>query len=67
MSRTSETSTREERAAATEGARRASRYRFAEERIRKIVDGAPPLTPEQLAKLAALLRPAAATSGARAA
>jgi hypothetical protein len=39
----------------TEDARRDSRYKFAEERIRKIVEGAPPLTAEQRAKLAALL------------
>lgn len=43
---------------ATEDARRQSRYRFAEQRIRKIVDGAPPLTADQRARLAALLAPA---------
>lgn len=47
-----------ERRAATENARRESRFRFAEARIRKIVDAAPPLTSEQRAKLAALLLPA---------
>jgi hypothetical protein len=47
--------TREARAKALEGARRAARYRFAEDRIRKIVDGAPPLTPEQRHRLAAIL------------
>jgi hypothetical protein len=45
-------------AAQTENARRQSRYRAAEERIRRIVDGAPPLTAEQRARLAALLSPA---------
>jgi hypothetical protein len=39
-----------------ERARREHRYRAAEERIRKIVDGAPPLTAEQRDKLALLLR-----------
>jgi hypothetical protein len=41
-----------------ERARREHRFRAAEERIRKIVEGAPPLTPEQRDKLAALLRSA---------
>lgn len=44
---------------ATEDARRASRYKFAAERIKKIVDGMPPLSDEQLSKLAVLLRPGA--------
>jgi hypothetical protein len=39
----------------TEDARRQARYRFAQDRIRKIVDGMPPLTDEQLSKLAVLL------------
>jgi hypothetical protein len=39
----------------TESARRAARFKFAQDRIRKIVDGMPPLTDEQLAKLVALL------------
>jgi hypothetical protein len=39
----------------TENARRAARFKFAQDRIRKIVDGMPPLTDEQLAKLAVLL------------
>jgi hypothetical protein len=43
--------------AQNENARRAARFRFAQDRIRKIVDGAPPLTDEQLAKLAVLLQP----------
>ena len=42
---------------ATEGARRAARFKFAEDRIKRIVDGMPPLTDEQLAKLAVLLQP----------
>ena len=41
----------------TEDARRNARYRFAEDRIRKIVDGLPALTDDQLAKLAVLLSP----------
>jgi hypothetical protein len=41
--------------AALEDARRLSRFKAAEERIRKIVDGAPKLTDEQLSKLAVLL------------
>jgi hypothetical protein len=50
--------TREEWANKTTDARRESRYKFAEARIRKIVDGAPPLTAEQRDKLATLLRSA---------
>jgi hypothetical protein len=46
-----------DRAAATEHARRAARYKFAQDRIRKIVAGLPPLTDEQLSKLAVLLQP----------
>jgi hypothetical protein len=41
-----------------ERARREHRFHAAEERIRKIVEGAPPLTAEQRDKLAALLRSA---------
>jgi plasmid maintenance system antidote protein VapI len=48
--------TREEWAKKTTNARRAARMRAAEERIRKIVDGAPPLTAEQRDRLALLLR-----------
>lgn len=40
----------------TEVARRAARFKFAQARVKKIVDGMPPLTDEQLAKLAVLLR-----------
>jgi hypothetical protein len=39
-----------------ERARREHRFRAAEQRIRKIVDGAPPLTAEQRERLALLLR-----------
>jgi len=39
----------------TENARRAARFKFAQDRIKKIVDGMPPLTDEQLSKLAVLL------------
>jgi hypothetical protein len=45
-----------DRAAHLERCRREHRFRAAEERIRKIVDGAPPLTAEQRDKLALLLR-----------
>lgn len=38
-------------------ARRAWRFKAAEERIRRIVDGMPPLTDEQREKLALLLHP----------
>lgn len=41
----------------TENARRAARFKFAQDRIKRIVDGLPPLTDEQLTKLAVLLRP----------
>ena len=37
-------------------ARRNARFHFARERIRRIVDGMPPLSDEQLAALARLLR-----------
>jgi hypothetical protein len=49
--------TPEERRDALEPACRAARFKYAEERIRKIVDGAPELTDEQLRKLAVLLSP----------
>jgi hypothetical protein len=38
-----------------EDARRNARYTYAQRRIKKIVDGMPPLTDEQLSKLAVLL------------
>jgi hypothetical protein len=44
----------------TENARRAARYRAAEERVRKIAAGDPPLTVEQRARLARLLLPGGA-------
>jgi hypothetical protein len=47
--------TREQWQQATENARREARYRFARERIGKIVGGAPPLTTEQRLELARLL------------
>src|SRR6266568_9520167 len=47
--------TEEQRRQQTLEARRAARARFAEDRIRKIVDGAPRLTDEQIAKLLVLL------------
>jgi hypothetical protein len=42
--------------ASTENARRQARFVAAQERIRKIVEGAPPLSSEQLDRLATLLR-----------
>jgi hypothetical protein len=39
----------------TENARRAARFKAARDRIRKIVDGSPPLTEEQRHQLALLL------------
>jgi hypothetical protein len=44
-----------EMSAALEDARRQSRFKAAEERIRRIVAGAPKLTDEQRAKLAAII------------
>jgi DNA-directed RNA polymerase subunit K/omega len=39
----------------TENARRAARFKFAAQRVRKIADGDPPLTDEQRAELATIL------------
>jgi hypothetical protein len=50
------TRTTEEWREATEHARREARYKFAQERIRRIVDGAPPLSQEQRDRLALMLR-----------
>jgi hypothetical protein len=47
--------TTEQRQQQTEEARRQARYKAAEGRIKKIVDAMPPLTDDQLAKLAVLL------------
>jgi hypothetical protein len=52
--------TREEWAAHTEPARRIARFRFARDKVRKIIDGKPELTDEELLALAALLAEAAA-------
>ncbi len=49
--------TPEQIAEATEDARRAARFKFAEDRIQKMADGLPAFTDEQLTKLAVLLRP----------
>jgi hypothetical protein len=48
--------TDEQRRQQTLEARRQSRYKYATDRIKRIVDGMPPLTDEQLSKLAVLLR-----------
>lgn len=45
----------------TEDARRSARYKFAQERIKRIVNGYPPFTDEQLSGLAVLLTPEAAS------
>ena len=58
MPRVADLPTHEQRSEATLPARREARFRYAQERIRKIVEGAPPLTQEQRSKLAALLRSA---------
>lgn len=49
--------TADDRAAATENARRQSRFKHARERVRRISDGAPPLTGEQRGELAGILLP----------
>jgi hypothetical protein len=48
---------------ATIEARRQARYRFAADRIRKIVAGSPPLTDAQKARLAVLLNGGAGLAG----
>ena len=53
----------EDRRAATENARREARFRFAQERIQRIVDAAPPLTELQRARLAGILLGARRTPG----
>jgi hypothetical protein len=63
VARIADLPTADERRKATEDARRSARYKFAEDRIRKIVDGAPPLTAEQRDRLASLLRPSGAGAG----
>jgi hypothetical protein len=55
MPRVADLGTPEERRAATEPARLASRFSFAQDRIKRIVDGWPPLTETQKAKLACIL------------
>ena len=62
MARVADLATPEERRAATEPARRAARFKFAEERIRQIVNTAPPLTAEQRERLALLLHPGQVTN-----
>jgi hypothetical protein len=42
---------------ATEEARRSARFKFAEDRIKRIVAGWPPLTEQQRERLALLLNP----------
>ena len=49
--------TREEWATITEDRRRNARFTYAERRVKQIVDGAPALTSEQRAELAAILSP----------
>jgi hypothetical protein len=45
-----------EMSAALEDARRESRFKAAQERIKRIVDAAPPLSDEQVSKLVTLLQ-----------
>jgi hypothetical protein len=45
-----------------EEARRNARFTYAQRRIQKIVDGAPPLSAEQRQRLALLLAPASAAA-----
>jgi hypothetical protein len=47
--------TPEQRRKATEPARLAARFKYAQDRVRRIVATWPPLTPEQKAELAVLL------------
>lgn len=55
MPRIADLPTPEERREATEPAPLAARYKYAEDRIQRIVDGMPPLTDEQLSRLAAII------------
>jgi hypothetical protein len=59
VTRAADLPTVKERRDATEDARRAARFKAAEARIKKIVDGAPELTEEQLRQLSILLTPPA--------
>jgi hypothetical protein len=43
----------------TEGARRRARFKYAQDRIRKIAQARPPFTDEELSQLAVLLHPEA--------
>lgn len=51
----------EDRRAVTEEARRGWRFKAARERVQKIIDGEPPLSPEQRETLALLLHPGGTT------
>ena len=53
-----------ERLEATLPARRAARFKYAQDRIKKIVDGCPPLSQEQCDQLATLLRGPSSDSAA---
>lgn len=57
VTRISDLATVEERRDATEKARREARFKAARDRIKKIVDGAPEFTDEQLRMLSVLLAP----------
>jgi hypothetical protein len=59
MSKPRDQWTAEEWREVTEGARRRARFKYAEARIKRIVDQMPAFTPEELAKLAVLLHPEA--------
>lgn len=57
MGKTRDQWTAEDYRASTEEARRQARFTRAQERIRRIVDAAPPLTTAQREQLALLLHP----------
>ena len=57
--------TAEEWRATTEGARRKARFRYAQDRIRKIAAARPPFTEQELADLAVLLHAEAGEEAAQ--
>lgn len=62
MPRPPDLATREERVLATVKARRASRFKFAEDRLRKIAEARPAFTPEEIDYLATFFRTTAFAS-----
>jgi hypothetical protein len=55
--------TLEQRQQRTENARRSARFKYAQDRIRRITGAAPPFTDEQLAKLVVLLQGGSGAEG----